>query len=136
MTLLRHVHEASGYPVNWPADPQLWLTPPNALSCWVITVNNEVAGHLAVTQTDSAALVERLFVDPQQTGQGLGRKLLDHARRTAAEHHLDLTLEVADNCTAAIALYRRAGWRETARTPIDWGGDQASAVISFSAPSS
>jgi GNAT superfamily N-acetyltransferase len=136
VTLLREVHESSGYPINWPADPTLWLTPPNALGCWVITVNAEVAGHLAVSQSNSTALVERLFVDPKQTGQGLGRKLLDHARHIAAEHQLDLTLEVADNCTAAIALYRRAGWRETARTPIAWGGDQASAVISFSAPSS
>ncbi|WP_432945046.1 GNAT family N-acetyltransferase [Kribbella sp. CA-253562] len=99
-------------------------------------MNAEVAGHLAVTRSNGTALVERLFVDPKHTGQGLGRKLLDHARHIAAEHQLDLTLEVADNCTAAIALYRRAGWRETARTPIEWGGDQASAVISFSAPSS
>jgi GNAT superfamily N-acetyltransferase len=136
VTLLREVHEAAAYPVNWPGDPTHWLTPPNALGCWVITVNAEVAGHLAVTRTGGTALVERLFVDPNQTGQGLGRKLLDHARHIAAEHQLELTLEVADNCTAAIALYRRAGWRETTRTPIDWGDDQASTLISFSAPSS
>jgi GNAT superfamily N-acetyltransferase len=136
VTLLREVHEASAYPVNWPADPTHWLTPPNALGCWAVTVNAEVAGHLAVTRTGGTALVERLFVDPNRTGQGLGRRLLDHARHIAAEHRLDLTLEVADNCTAAITLYRRAGWRETGSTPIDWGGDQASTLISFSAPSS
>ncbi|GAA1532865.1 GNAT family N-acetyltransferase [Kribbella lupini] len=136
VVLLRDVHEAAGYPINWPDDPKAWLTPPDALGSWVVTVDGEVAGHVAVTKAEGGALVERLFVDPKQTGQGLGRQLLDHAGKVAADHQLDLTLEVADNCTAAIALYNRAGWRETGRTPIDWGGDQASAAISFSAPSS
>ncbi|MEU4608224.1 hypothetical protein AB0F43_35015 [Kribbella sp. NPDC023972] len=44
-------------------------------------------------------------------------------------------MEVADNCHAAIGLYRRAGWRETGRSPIDWGGGQASAVLHFEPPS-
>ena len=136
VVLLRDVHESAGYPVNWPDDPKDWLTPPDALGCWVVTVDGEVAGHVAITKADGGALVERLFVDPKQTGQGLGRQLLDHAATVAGDHELELTLEVADNCTAAIALYTRAGWRETGRTPIDWGGDQASAVINFSAPSS
>ncbi|MGC4940267.1 GNAT family N-acetyltransferase [Kribbella sp. DT2] len=136
VALLRDVHESAGYPVNWPDDPKTWLTPPSALGCWVVTVDGEVAGHVAVGKSDGAAIVERLFVDPKQTGQGLGRQLLDHAAQVAGDHELALTLEVADNCTAAIALYTRAGWRATGRTPIDWGGDQASAVINFSAPSS
>lgn len=133
VVLLRDVHESAAYPINWPDDPKAWLTPPDALGCWVVTVNGEVAGHVAVSKSGTTALVERLFVDPKQTGQGLGRLLLDHAVEVAGG---DVTLDVADNCTAAIALYTRAGWRETARTPIDWGGDQASALISFSAPAS
>jgi GNAT superfamily N-acetyltransferase len=135
VVLLRDVHESAGYPVNWPDDPKDWLTPPDAVGCWVVTVDGEVAGHVAVTKSEGGALVERLFVDPQQTGQGLGRQLLDHTTKVSADHGLSLTLDVAENCTAAIALYARAGWRETGRTPIDWGGDQASAVINFSAPS-
>ncbi|MEV6283018.1 GNAT family N-acetyltransferase [Kribbella sp. NPDC051770] len=136
VVLLRDVHETAGYPINWPGDPKTWLTPPNLLGAWVITSYGEVAGHVVVSAVDGRATVERLFVDPKQTGQGLGRQLLDHAVAVAAEQGLELALDVADNCTAAIALYARAGWKETGRQPVDWGGDQVSALISFSAPSS
>ena len=54
-----------------------------------------------------------------ETAVGLGRKL---------------SLEVVDNRGAAVTLYRKAGWRETGRTPIDWGGEHASAVLHFDAP--
>lgn len=79
--------------------------------------------------------MERLFVDPKATRAGIGRQLLDHCVKTAAELGRKLTLEVVDNRGAAERLYRRAGWRETRRTPIDWGGDQASELIHFEAPS-
>ena len=132
---LRTVHDKAGYPINWPDDPQGWLTPPDAVGCWVITVDDRVVGHVAVTRgAPGQALVERLFVDPAETGAGLGRRLLDHCLTVAAENDLDLSLEVADNCHAAIALYERAGWRETRRTPISWGGAAASVLIGFAPP--
>jgi GNAT superfamily N-acetyltransferase len=131
---LRDVHLTAGYPVNWPADPPSWLTPDNALGCWVITVDGKVAGHVVLTADGpDTALVERLFVDPQQTGNGLGRRLLEYCVAAADR---PVALEVADNCHAAIALYGRAGWRESRRTPIDWAGDQASELIRFEAPAS
>lgn len=136
VAFLRDVHELSGYPVNWPADPKGWLTPPEALGCWVITVDGEVAGHVALTADGEGALVERLFVDPKRTGGGLGRQLLDHCVTVACEANRKLSLDVAENCHAAIALYDRTGWHRTGRTPIDWGGTQASAVIRFEAPAS
>jgi GNAT superfamily N-acetyltransferase len=135
VTFLRTVHDKAGYPINWPADPEGWLTPPDALGCWVITTDDCVVGHVAITRGGPGqALVERLFVDPAETGAGLGRRLLDHCLTVAVESDLDLSLEVADNCHAAIALYERAGWRETRRTPISWGGAAASVVIGFAPP--
>jgi ribosomal protein S18 acetylase RimI-like enzyme len=135
VTFLRTVHDQAGYPVNWPSDPRNWLTPPGALGCWVITVDNRVAGHVAITHAEPGhALVERLFVDPAATGAGLGRQLLDHCVTIAAENTLELSLEVADNCYAAIALYQRAGWHETHRTPITWGAPITSTLIAFTPP--
>jgi len=130
---LRDVHELAGYPLNWPADPRAWLTPEGMLGAWVITTEDgRVAGHVALTAgPDGGALVERLFVDPKATGGGLGKRLLDHAVVMSVERGRRIALEVADNCHTAIRLYRRAGWQEIGRTPIDWGAGQASAVLHF-----
>ena len=133
--LLRDVHELAGYPINWPADARRWLTPDDGLGCWVAESNGRVVGHVALTANgDDGASVERLFVDPKATRAGIGRQLLDHCVKTAADLGWKLSLEVVDNRGAAVTLYRRAGWRETGRTPIDWGGDHASAVLHFDAP--
>ncbi|WP_329003335.1 GNAT family N-acetyltransferase [Kribbella sp. NBC_00709] len=132
--ILRTVHERAGYPINWPADPARWLTPEAALGCWVAVSDGRVVGHVVLTAVGDHAEVERLFVDPQATGRGTGRQLLGHCVTAAAELERPLSLEVVDNRGAAVHLYRRAGWLETGRTPIDWGGSQASQLIRFTAP--
>lgn len=122
--------------MNWPRDPAGWLTPPNTLGTWVLTIDGAVAGHLIVTgEGADDALVERLFVDPRRTRGGLGGRLLQHAIAFAADQGRRLTLDVVDNHQGAVDFYRRSGWREAGRTPIDWAGDQASALIRFEAPS-
>ncbi|WP_344233107.1 GNAT family N-acetyltransferase [Kribbella hippodromi] len=132
--LLRAVHEQAGYPINWPEDPRGWLTPASRLGCWVAESDGRVAGHVVLTAVGDRAEVERLFVDPAVTRKGIGRRLLDHCVTTAAELGRELSLEVVDNRGAAVHLYRRAGWTETTRTPIDWGGEQATELIRFSPP--
>ncbi|HZX08291.1 GNAT family N-acetyltransferase [Kribbella sp.] len=132
--LLRAVHEKAGYPINWPADPAAWLTPDTALGCWVAVRDGTVTGHVVLTAVDDRAEVERLFVDPLATGRGIGRQLLEHCVRTAAQLGRELSLEVVDNRGAAVHLYRRAGWTEAGRTPIDWGGTHATELIRFTAP--
>ncbi|WP_350281010.1 GNAT family N-acetyltransferase [Kribbella sp. HUAS MG21] len=132
--LLRRVHERAGYPINWPAGPARWLTPESALGCWVAVAGERVVGHVVLTAVDDRAEVERLFVDPAATRQGIGRHLLEHCVQTAAELGRELSLEVVDNRGAAVHLYRQAGWLETGRTQIDWAGDQASELIRFTAP--
>lgn len=132
--ILRAVHEQAGYPINWPADPARWLSPESALGSWVAVVDDRVVGHVVLTAVRDHAEVERLFVDPTATGQGIGRQLLQHCVTTAAALNRELSLEVVDNRGAAVHLYRRAGWLETGRTPIDWGGEHASELIRFTAP--
>ncbi|NIK56584.1 GNAT family N-acetyltransferase [Kribbella shirazensis] len=132
--LLREVHQRAGYPINWPGDPVRWLTPDGALGCWVAVDKDRVVGHVALTAVDDRAEVERLFVDPEATRKGIGRRLLEHCVTTAAELGRELSLEVVDDRGSAIHLYRRAGWLETGRTPIDWGGDRASELIRFAGP--
>jgi [ribosomal protein S18]-alanine N-acetyltransferase len=132
--LLRAVHERAAYPINWPVDPRAWLTPEDRLGCWVGVSDARVVGHVVLTAVGDRAEVERLFVDPRVTRQGIGRQLLDHCVTTAAELGRELSLEVVDNRGAAVHLYRRAGWLEVGRTPIDWGGEHASELVRFAAP--
>lgn len=56
------------------------------------------------------------------------------AIRERTQQDRRLTLEVADNCEGAIRLYTRLGWHAGARTPVAWGGDEATSVIRFDAP--
>jgi GNAT superfamily N-acetyltransferase len=75
--MLRDVHALGEYPVNWPADPQAWLTPADRLGCWVAIRDGRVVGHAALTgDRPEVAEVERLFVDPKATRAGVGRRLL------------------------------------------------------------
>jgi GNAT superfamily N-acetyltransferase len=134
---LAAVHQTSGYPTNWPADPARWLTPSGILRAW-IAMSSEVpvAGHVILRQVPAgatagsasagpaaaapAAEVSRLFVVPAARGQGVGRALLEEAARWAAASGLDLVLEVTDHLRAARALYERTGFRLVSTTQADW----------------
>jgi len=121
---LRTLNQASGYPSNWPADPVRWLRPAGTRYAWVAaTDDTPVAGHLILRQspaTARSAEVSRLFVTPAAHRQGVASALLQAAMNTAAEHDLDLFLDVTDHLQAAQALYRRVGFRLASTAPADW----------------
>lgn len=107
------------------------------MAAWVAVLGDRVAGHVCLTTRggdDPVLWVERLFVDPDQNGHGLGRRLLTGAVDAAAERHVPVRLEVADNCTAAIHLYERLGWTLEGTAPISWGKDLATSLLEFSPP--
>lgn len=135
--VLSQVHFEDRYPIHWPDDPCAWLAPPNMVIAWVAARHDEVLGHVCLVRRDLLThdlRLERLFVSPQAKGMGLGRALLGHANAWAAHRRSRLTLDVAENCSSAIALYGRLGWRLTGRTPIDWGEDVAEYLLHFEAP--
>ncbi|MGW4940024.1 GNAT family N-acetyltransferase [Actinoplanes sp. NPDC004185] len=117
---LRLVHETDGYPLNWPADPPAWLTPPGLRGAWVAVDGQTVTGHAVVTGEGE---LSRLFVSPQRRGAGLARELIAHAR---AAHGGPLVLEVAD--AAAAAYYERTGWLFTGSAVADWTAPDGSPV--------
>jgi ribosomal protein S18 acetylase RimI-like enzyme len=121
---LRTVYQASGYPVNWPADRARWLRPPEILRAWVAATDEmPVAGHAMVRQppgSGRSAEVSRLFVVPAARRQGVASALLEAAMRAAADNDLDLFLDVTDDLRAARALYQRAGFRLVSTAQADW----------------
>ncbi|UQU66607.1 GNAT family N-acetyltransferase [Couchioplanes caeruleus] len=106
--LLRDVHEADGYPMNWPADPIRWLSPPGRHL--VALRDGAVAGHVVVT---AAGELSRLFVDPARRGLGLASLLVSAAERYGARR-----LEVVDGRVAG--FYERLGWTLTGTKRADW----------------
>lgn len=129
---LRTVYQASGYPVNWPADPARWLQPSQALQAWVAaTDDTPVAGHVILRQPPAAgrsAEVSRLFVVPAARRQGIASALLEAAMRSAAANDLDLFLDVTDHLRGARALYQRAGFRLVSTAQADWTTPDGHAV--------
>lgn len=124
---LAAVHESSGYPSIWPADPARWLTPSRSLRAWVAATGEiPVAGHVLLRQPPSgaasepAAEVSRLFVVPAGRRQGIARALLEHVMRWATARELDLMLDVEGQAVAAMALYEAAGFRLTSTRQADW----------------
>lgn len=63
------------------------------------------------------ATIEALFVDPAHHGEGIGRALVSHARTLSP--HLELE---ANEQSGAAGFYRRLGFRETGRSPVDGTG--------------
>jgi ribosomal protein S18 acetylase RimI-like enzyme len=121
---LRAVHQANGYPTNWPADPARWLRPSRTLQAWVAATDDmPIAGHMILRQPpadERSAEVSRLFVVPAARRQGVASALLEAAMRSAAANDMDLFLDVTDHLRAARALYERAGFRPVSTAQADW----------------
>ncbi|SCL31745.1 Acetyltransferase (GNAT) family protein [Micromonospora pallida] len=128
---LRAVHHADAYPLNWPADPHGWLTPPRLLRAWIVDgPGGAVAGHVAVQRLPGTpdspaparhAELSRLYVTPAARRQSVASALVSHVRSWAAERGYDLTLNVTDDRrSAAVAFYEASGWQHSHTTDADW----------------
>jgi GNAT superfamily N-acetyltransferase len=135
--LLLNVHVDSGYPINWPRDPTGWLSPVGLCAAWVALQDGRLVGHVclvASSESPGTVKLERLFVALAARRQGVGRALITRATAEAGRRQQGLVLEVADTRDSAVSLYQRLGWRETGRTPIDWGNGVAEFIVHFAAP--
>ncbi|MHC0432636.1 GNAT family N-acetyltransferase [Streptomyces sp. O3] len=149
---LAEVHQADGYPVNWPAHPAAWLNPPSLLAAWAAELDGRVVGHVGLSRADGAdaapavwgtrhgvgaeatAVVSRLFVAPAARGRGIGALLIQAAVRDARQRALRPVLDVVASDTAAVALYERLGWEPLATVEQRWGPDQTVLVRCYAAP--
>ncbi|MEO1361597.1 MAG: acetyltransferase [Pseudomonadota bacterium] len=62
--------------------------------------------------------IDSLFIDPDWTGQGLGRQFLARARRKGRP----ITVDVNEQNAGAVAFYRRLGFVQTDRSALDADG--------------
>jgi ribosomal protein S18 acetylase RimI-like enzyme len=83
---------------------------------WVAQADGEIAGLVVLIPHDDHLLVENVAVDPARQGQGIGRALLAHAERQAAQLGVpELRLYTHVKMTENRALYARLGYREVER---------------------
>jgi GNAT superfamily N-acetyltransferase len=124
---LREVHLADRYPMNWPADPAGWLSPPGVAAAWVASLDDvPLAGHALLVERPSGGLeLARLFVPPAARRRSVASALLT----AAAALGRPLVLEVTDeDRSSAVALYEAAGWRYTHSTTAGWTTPDGSPV--------
>ncbi|MEU2774876.1 GNAT family N-acetyltransferase [Streptomyces sp. NPDC007162] len=150
--VLADVHQLDGYPVNWPAQPDAWLSHGPQLGSWVAELEGRPVGHVVLsrggegdlapalwserngTTRGTAAVVGRLFVAPQARGHGIGALLMGRAVAEARRLGLHPVLDVVASDTAAAALYERLGWELMATVEQRWGPRQTVSVRCYAAP--
>jgi putative acetyltransferase len=63
--------------------------------------------------------IEALFIAPEFHGQGIGRRLIQHAERLKGSK---LQVDVNEQNTGACAFYRRLGFEQVGRSELDATG--------------
>jgi len=141
------VQRVDNYPMFLPGgDLERFLTRPTPIAAWVAIRDHKIVGHVALNDSTSPpvmqlvedrrpmnppAYVARLLVAPSSRGDGVGRRLLEHARRAAVKAACSPFLDVVHTPSAAsaISLYRHAGWEEIGRVSFDLVDDEIQELV-------
>ena len=83
---------------------------------WIAVADSPVNPRIVGVAVASAGWLEHLYVEPQWTGQGIGKSLLDVVK---AESTGQLLLWTFDSNTGAQRFYERHGFAAVARTDGD-----------------
>lgn len=84
---------------------------------WVAELDRSVVGGLILVVRDEYALLANIAVDPDCSGMGIGRSLIEHAEaqcRKLKKTELRLNTHVA--IPENMRLYEHLGWKETGRS--------------------
>lgn len=108
---------ASSFDPPWSAaSVRSLLALPTTLAVVVDAVHATLAGYVMIQAAADEAEILSIAVARHRRGHGLGARLLAAAERAAsARGARRIFLEVADDNSPAIRLYRRAGFDETGR---------------------
>ena len=83
---------------------------------YVVEEDGEILGALVLVERQDGLLFDNIAVRPDRQGQGIGRRLMEHAETVARQlgyGHLDLYTH--ERMTENIAMYERIGYAEVER---------------------
>ncbi len=134
--ILAEQQPTSRYPFRWPLPfpVEQFIVRETEEASWVAEIDGRPVGHVSVgrprgdladeflqiTGRDDVATVSVLFVATSTQGSGVGGRLLDTAVTWAQDRGRLPVLDVFPSHGAALALYRRRGWREVGQTHPEW----------------
>lgn len=83
---------------------------------WVAVGDGEILGGVILTIAGETAYLMNVAVDPNQSGRGIGRALIDAALTSAREaDHRTIKLTTHKDMPRNVALYQHLGWVESGR---------------------
>ena len=86
---------------------------------WVLDYDGKLAGVLVLVLPPGENFVKlaNVALDPDQSGKGLGRQLIDHAVLVSKQQGFDeIRLNTHSGMSDNIGLYRHLGWHEIGRS--------------------
>ncbi len=90
----------------------------------LVKLDGQVIGYITLTDFgDKTGKLNKIYLDSNIRGLGLGRKLLEFARDWGIKHGLErLKLNVNKANQRAMKVYQAAGWTPYSQETIDIGG--------------
>jgi len=85
---------------------------------WVIEVEGEFAGCIALRPADDAYWLEHFYLHPRLHGQGIGSAVLSRMLERCDREHVVVRVNVLHG-SAARRLYERHGFTVVTETPVD-----------------
>jgi [ribosomal protein S18]-alanine N-acetyltransferase len=98
--------ERKNYPFPWDEDIFIDCFKVG-YGCWVCEENGKILGYSILTLGVGEAHVLNISVDPDEQGQGIGRKMMENLIEIAKGEAETMFLEVRPSNPGAIALYSR-----------------------------
>jgi [ribosomal protein S18]-alanine N-acetyltransferase len=103
--------ERKNYPFPWDEDIFIDCFKVG-YGCWVCEENGKILGYSILTLGVGEAHVLNISVDPDEQGQGIGRKMMENLIEIAKGEAETMFLEVRPSNPGAIALYSKLGFNE------------------------